>query len=314
MAQGTKIATVTLNPAIDQTVSIPNFQAGSVNRVQDSQSNAGGKGVNVASFLADFGRSVTATGFLGENNTRLFEELFVRKQIEDRFIRIAGSTRIGIKISDEVKQETTDLNFPGQTPTEQDILDLFDMVERLTSECGWFVLSGSIPEGVSSTIYRDLVQLIKNKGCSVALDTSGEGFRHALAECPDLIKPNNHELEELVGRALKTPEEMIEAAAQFLESGIQCVVISMGAEGAIFLEGRDTIHAIPPQVPVKSTVGAGDAMVSGTVAGKVLNKSLEECARLATAFSLSAVSQVELGLPDPETLQDFMKHVVVKKI
>lgn len=168
----------------------------------------------------------------------MFEELFTRKQIEDRFIRIAGSTRIGIKISDEVKQETTDLNFPGQTPTDRDILALFDTVETLTAECDWFVLSGSIPAGVSSCIYRDLVQVIKNKGGSVALDTSGEGFRHALSQTPNLIKPNNHELEEFVGRPLKTTEEIVEAAAQFLDTGIQCVVISMGAEGAIFSKGR----------------------------------------------------------------------------
>ncbi len=314
MSQFPKIATVTLNPAIDQTVSVPRFRAGSVNRVQDSQSNAGGKGVNVASFLADYGCSVTATGFLGNKNPVLFEELFARKQIEDRFRRIAGSTRTGIKIIDEITQETTDLNFPGQTPSGEDRRALFETVEQLTDECPWFVLSGSIPAGVSSTIYRDLIRVIKSKGCSVALDTSGEGFREALSEAPDLIKPNNHELEEFIGHPLTTQAELIAAATQFFDRGIRSVVVSMGADGAIFLEREECFLAIPPVMTVVSTVGAGDAMVSGTVAGKALGKSLKECARLATTFSLCAVSQVELGLPDRETLQQFMNQVVVKNM
>jgi 1-phosphofructokinase len=314
MCKNVKIATVTLNPAIDQTVSISNFRAGSVNRVTQSQSYAGGKGVNVASFLADYDCSVAATGFLGEHNIRIFEKLFTRKHIDDRFVRIAGSTRIGIKISDEVNQETTDINFPGQTPTEQDIDALFEIVDVLTADCQWFVLAGSIPAGVSTEMYGDLVKLIKDKGRQVALDTSGEGFSKALAHIPSLIKPNIHELEELTGKRLATQEDVIQAAQEFLNQGIECVVVSMGAEGALFLEEDEKILAVPPNIPVISTVGAGDAMVSGTVAGKIHQKPLAECARLATAFSLSAISQVELGLPDQDTFESFKKHVIVNTL
>ncbi len=314
MGKEVKIATVTLNPAIDQTVSIPNFQAGAVNRVVQSQSYAGGKGVNVASFLADYGCSVVATGFLGEHNVRIFEKLFTRKQIDDRFVRIAGSTRTGIKISDEVKQETTDLNFPGQTPTETDIERLFNAVKELTSECEWFVLAGSIPAGVSASIYGEIVTLFKSRNRKVALDTSDEGFRRAISMAPSLIKPNIHELEEFSGKPLTHQENVIEAAQEFLNQGIETVVVSMGAEGALFLEQEERVLAIPPTIQVKSTVGAGDAMVSGTVAGKIQQKPLAECARLATAFSLSAISQVELGLPDQETFELFKNQVVVKTL
>jgi 1-phosphofructokinase len=314
MNENVKIATVTLNPAIDQTVSIPNFQAGSVNRVTQSQSCAGGKGVNVASFLADYGCSVAATGFLGEHNIRIFEKLFTRKHIDDRFVRIAGSTRIGIKISDEVNQETTDINFPGQTPAEKDLESLFRIVKELTAECEWFVLAGSIPAGVPDNIYAELVTLIKSKNRKVALDTSGEGFRKALSMKPSLIKPNNHELEEFTGKQLATQDDVIEAAQNLLNQGIESVVVSMGADGALFLENDEKILAVPPNVSVVSTVGAGDAMVSGTVAGKILQKPLAECARLATAFSLSAVSQVELGLPDQEKFESFKQQVVINTL
>ncbi len=314
MSQAVKIATVTLNPAIDQTVSIPNFQAGKVNRVKRSQSDPGGKGVNVASVLSDYGFQIAVTGFLGEENTLIFERLFAQKKIEDHFVRIAGSTRTGIKITDEENQETTDINFPGQAPTEEDVQKLFQIVEDLTANCAWFVLAGSIPAGVSPDIYGELVKLIKSKGRAVALDTSGEALRQALPAAPTLIKPNIDELQELVGYQLNTHLYVIQAAQQWLARGIQTVVVSMGAEGAIFVEADEAVLAQPPQVTVKSTVGAGDAMVSGTVAGKTQGATLADCARLATAFSLSAVTNVGSGLPSLEAIETFKSQVTVRNL
>lgn len=314
MSRTERIATVTLNPAIDQTVSIPDFQAGEVNRVQHSRSDPGGKGVNVASVLADYGYPITVTGFLGVENTRLFERLFVQKEIEDRFVRIAGSTRTGIKIVDEVKQETTDINFPGEAPTDDDVAALFQIVEDLTARCRWFVLSGSIPAGLSADIYRELVEAIKTKDRSVALDTSGEGLQRAVSAAPTLLKPNVDELRDLSGEPLREEREIVRAARRLLAEGIECVVVSMGAEGALFVEGEEVVMARPPQVTVKSTVGAGDAMVSGMVAGKVQNDSLVDCARLATAFAAAAVTRVGSGLPAQDLIEELMQEVVVETV
>lgn len=314
MDQNVKIATVTLNPAIDRTVFIPDFKAGKLNRVEREQADAGGKGVNAASILADYGFSMAATGFLGQENSYIFEQLFAQKKIEDRFVRIAGSTRIGIKIIDEIHQETTDLNFPGQTPTEGDVSKLFQIVEELTADCGWFELAGSIPAGVSANLYRQLVELIKAKGRAVALDTSGKGLQLALSAGPTLIKPNLDELRELTGRQLNTQARVIAAAKDLLEHGIQTVVVSMGSHGAIYVEADQVVLAQPPDVPVKSRVGAGDAMVSGTVAGKIQGLPLVECARLATAFSVSVISQVGSGLPSPATIEKFKRQVTIKQL
>lgn len=314
MNQSKRVATVTLNPAIDQTVSIPDFQAGKVNRVQHSRSDPGGKGVNVASFLADFGFPVAVTGFLGEENSRLFEQLFARKQIDDRFVRIAGNTRIGIKITDEVRQQTTDINFPGRPPGAVNTKSLFETVEELAADCHWFVMSGSMPAGCSPDIYTELVELVIGRGCAVALDTSGEGLRRALASAPTLVKPNIDELQELVGRPLDSHSALIGAAHDWLAKGIETVVVSMGAEGALFVEADAAVLSRPPRIVVKSTVGAGDAMVSGTVAGKMNGASLMECARLATAFSLSAISHIGAGLPSREEIETFEGKVVVQEL
>lgn len=308
------ITTITLNPAIDQTVSIPDFRVGQVNRVTATQSDPGGKGVNVASFLADFGMPVCVTGFLGEDNPNLFERLFAQKGIQDHFVRIPGSTRTGIKIIDEINRQTTDVNYPGLAPRPQDIQALFRVVDELARNCDWFVLSGSIPAGLPVDIYQRLIVQIQSGGKSVALDTSGEGLRQALNVKPDLVKPNVYELEEILGRSLDSPEQIVEAAITLNREGIQTVVISMGEQGAVFVQSDQAVLAQPPRVAVKSTVGAGDAMIAGSVAGLIQGMSLVECARLATAFSISAISRVGAGLPSQKTIRSYMKQVTVQNL
>ncbi|HEY9734983.1 MAG TPA: PfkB family carbohydrate kinase, partial [Trichocoleus sp.] len=150
----TSIATVTLNPAIDQTVAVANFTANTVNRVAWEQSDAGGKGVNVASFLADWANEnpnslrISATGFLGAENRGLFQRLFDQKGICDRFVSIPGKTRSNIKIVDDAQQQVTDLNFPGAVPQVEHLDRLWNALGELTASHDWFVLSGSLPKGV----------------------------------------------------------------------------------------------------------------------------------------------------------------------
>jgi 1-phosphofructokinase len=319
MSEQTRVApptlealTVTLNPAIDRTVTIATFAAGKVNRVEQQQQHPGGKGVNVASILADYGHSVAVTGFLGRENCASFEELFARKRIADHFIRIAGQTRVGIKISDPVLQQTTDINFPGQAPTPADVEALSAQLAGLSA--GWVVLAGSIPPGVAPTLYRELVRLLKQQGRKVALDTSGEPLRHALEAAPQIIKPNVHELAELLGTSLTTPAAIVEAARLFLARGTQLVAVSMGAEGACFVTDREVVVARPPQVEVQSTVGAGDAMVAGIVAGQLRGLPLAECARLATAFSLDAITHIGSGLSSVEAVEGLKSRVMVEEL
>ena len=313
MGQDNRVVTVTINPAIDQTISIPNFTAGTVNRVQSSQMDAGGKGINVASFLADYGQPATVTGFLGADNDEIFRRLFERKGIQDRCVRIAGQTRIGVKISDEALNQTTDINFPGETPTDGDIRRLFDILAELASSHEWFVLSGSIPRGVSTGIYGEMVRALKGK--KVVLDTSGEGFAQAVSAGPWLIKPNVDELREFTGQSLDSHAAILDAARGLsARYGIASVIISMGQQGAIFVEGDETLWAVPPDVKVKSTVGAGDAMVAGMVAGKLRGLTLADCARLATAFSTTAISHVGHDLPSVAEVEATQQRVIIREL
>ncbi len=313
MSQENRVVTVTINPVIDQTVSIPNFSPGAVNRVQASQLDAGGKGINVASFLCDYGYPTAVTGFLGADNDEIFRRFFARKGIEDRFVTIAGQTRTGVKIIDEVAHQTTDINFPGQAPSPANIEQLFSIIKELTTRAEWFVLSGSIPPGVSPGIYCELVRTLAGK--KVVLDTSGEGFRQALAAGPWIIKPNVFELQEFAGQLLETPAAILEQARVIRRKfEIRNVVVSLGKEGAIFVEDEEIVWVVPPPVEVKSTVGAGDAMVAGIVAGKMRGLSLTECARLATGFSMNALTHIGSGLTSAEAVHAAAERVTIREL
>ena len=300
MTNAPRIATVSLNPAIDQTALVPNFTAGAVNRVQREQSDAGGKGVNVASFLAHFGLPVSVTGLLGDANSEPFVRLFREKGIVDRFVRVPGLTRVNVKIVDEAQDRVTDINFPGLQASNDDLARLYAAVDALAQDTQWFVLSGSVPAGVPDAVYAELVARLKRRGKTVVLDASGPPFAAAVPTSPDIIKPNIEELRELVGRRLSGHAEVAEAARALVGRGIGLVAVSMGSEGAVFVERDGAVIATPPKITVKSTVGAGDAMVAGIVTGALRRLDLADRARLATAFSLGALSEIGPRLPNAQ--------------
>jgi 1-phosphofructokinase len=309
-----KIATITLNPAIDQTVFVDHFQPNTVNRARAMQRDAGGKGVNVASFLADYGLEVTVTGLLGAENPHIFERHFAAKGIHDRFIRVPGATRIGIKIVDEANQQTTDINLPGLPPPPGALDSLVTVIDELVADHEWFVLAGKLPPGVPLGFVPDLVTRLRRRRRLVALDVSGPALAAGLASQPSLVKPNLDELRQidlLDGEGLPA---VFTAALRMNQMGVALVVVSMGAQGAIFSDGETLLHAVPPSIPVKSTVGAGDAMVAGTIAGLVEGLPLIETARCATAFSLAALGSIGAHLPSRDELLALAAQVKVSVV
>jgi 1-phosphofructokinase len=309
------IVTVALNASIDQTVSIPNFIAGEVNRVAWEQSDAGGKAVNVASFLADFNHAVAVTGILGSDNQELFLHLFAEKNLIDRFVRVPGHTRVNIKVVDEARRQVTDINFPGLTVEREALDDVLRTLDTLAEDSAEvFVLSGSLPAGVAPTIYRDITTRLKARGRKIVVDTSGEALAHAIEAAPDMIKPNIDELAALVGHALDSEAAIVAAARALRKRGIDRVVVSMGDRGAIFVTADAAVYAAPPPVQIRSTVGAGDAMVAGTIHATLRNLDVEGCARLATAFSVGALGEIGPRLPPRDVIAAFAQRVTTRRI
>lgn len=261
------VVTVTLNPAIDRTVSVPHFAAGEVNRAEQSTDKPGGKGVNVAMALALAGTAVAATGLLGSANRSLFADTFAHLGVGDRFVLLEGETRTGIKIVDPQSGQTTDINFPGLAPDaaalQRVLTTLLDAVRRSSAPL-WIALSGSLPPAIDATLYADWISRLKAAGAHVLLDTSGLPLEHGIAAGPALVKPNRDELEALLGVKLAHTADIAAAARELIRKyGIRVVAVSMGADGACLVSAEAAVDVRPVKIPIFSTVGAGDAMVAG---------------------------------------------------
>jgi 1-phosphofructokinase len=310
---GARIITVTLNPAIDQTVVLETLRPGQVHRASGMAFHAGGKGVNVASCLADWGVACRATGFLGAANAGVFEALFAEKGIADGFVRVAGETRTNIKLTHD--GDTTDINLPGMmvdaAAVERLNLSLLSQVAAGTI----VLLAGSLPAGAGADVYARLVAALKPAGATILLDTSEGPLAAALAGAvlPDWIKPNRAELEAFAGRELPTMAALIEVAEGLRARGVGTVVVSLGAEGSLFV-GAKVLHAMLPAARVASTVGAGDAMVAGIVAALAEGADFEAAARLATAFAVAKLGQAGPNLPAREVILRLAGQVQITKM
>ncbi|WAC27586.1 1-phosphofructokinase [Ancylobacter sp. SL191] len=307
------IVTLTLNPAIDQTVTVEHLAPGHVHRASAVRYDAGGKGVNVAACLADWGLKVAAAGLLGAANAAPFEALFAAKSIADRFRRVPGETRTNIKLLDRSSGETTDVNLPGFPAETSALAEVEADLTRLARPDGLVVLSGSLPEGAPPDIYARLVARLRGEGARVVLDTSGLPLTHALAGTPPtLVKPNRRELEVWAGRPLDDRADLLAVAKRLCAAGITYVVVSLGADGALFVSADEALHAMAPEVTGGSSVGAGDAMVAGLVAGLHEGRSLEGLARLGTAFAVGKLGLPGANLPAATVIETIAAAVAIQ--
>jgi 1-phosphofructokinase len=308
-----RIVTVTLNPAIDETVTLDHLSPGQVHRASAVTFHAGGKGVNVASCLADWGLPVTATGFLGAANDRVFAKLFTAKRIGDAFIRVPGDTRTNIKLSHN--GDTTDINLPGLAADAAATAKLKDTILKLAGSDTLFLLAGSLPAGTEPGIYGELISSLHTRGARVLLDTSGAPLKAALSAgtLPFCIKPNRAELEDFAGRSLPGQADLIAVAQDLRARGVQLMAISLGAEGALFI-GAEILHAALPAIRAASTVGAGDAMVAGIIAACAEYADIATTARLATAFAVAKLGEAGPNLPPRAVVESLSQQVNITEI
>lgn len=309
-----KILTITLNPALDLTVRLPQLEPGEVNRSQALQTHAAGKGVNVAQVLADLGHNVTVSGFLGEDNQQAFNALFARRGFADAFIRVPGETRSNIKLAED-DGRVTDINGPGPHVNDLAQQALLDKLDQIAASHDAVVVAGSLPRGIRAQWLRELVLRLKALGLKVILDTSGEALKEGLSAGPWLVKPNGEELSEALGSPVDSVESQVAAATHLQTLGISHVVVSHGADGVNwFSRGAQTLHAQPPKVRVASTVGAGDSLLAGMVHGLISGHSPEQTLRTATAIAAMAVTQIGFGISDAMQLTTLENGVDVRAL
>lgn len=306
------ILTVTMNPAIDQTVKVNKLNIGQVQRATSVHYTAGGKGINVASCLADWGISTIAvTGLMGTGNRQIFDALFSDKNIENQFIYVDGHNRTNIKIIDSV--DTTDINLPGisSNPTA-----FSNVLQSLNGHYDFAVLSGSLPIGCADNAYVEMLNQLCEQSTKVILDTSGVALMQALKAQvkPYCIKPNIVEFTDLVGKTISSIEDVITEAKHLIDSGISLIVISMGGDGALFITQNEALKSSLNAPQVLTTVGAGDAMVAGITAALQENSNLERVARLATAFAVSKLAYIGPVLPEKSVVEAYAAQVIIERL
>lgn len=290
------IYTVTLNPAIDYVVQLPQgLTPGTINRSQTEAYQFGGKGINVSNVLQALGQESVALGFIAGFTGQALEAGLQDMGLATRFISVAqGYTRINVKVKG---REETEINGNGPVIEDADMQKLFDQLDALRSG-DVLVLSGSIPGCLEADAYAKLLFRLDGKGVRTVVDTSGNALLAALPYRPFLIKPNLQELEALFDTALTSEAQIVECAGILQQRGAQNVLVSLGAGGALLLDKAGQLHrASCPQGTVINSVGAGDSMVAGFLAGFLQTGDYDHALKLgiaagsATAFSLGLASK-----------------------
>jgi 1-phosphofructokinase len=308
------IYTVTCNPALDKTVTIQNFAVNKVNRVLSIRKDAGGKGINVSKMLNKLGEPTCAMGFLGLETGRYIEKELKLQGIQASFVHTQAETRTNLKVVDPFKKTHTDINEPGEPLSQADIKSLEDKLLSMVQADDIVVFSGKTANGMDESIIRDWIIKCKHKKARVFVDAEKSALKLALEARPNMIKPNQEELESITGKELISRQEMILECERILENGVSIVVLSLGGEGAMFFNQANRLYAKALDVPVKSTVGAGDSMMAAFAYGVHNNLTFEEAARLSMAVSAAKVTCEGTKMPERKQIDDLLEKVHIEMI
>ncbi len=308
------ILTVTLNPAVDQTIFVDRLTLGDVNRFSESQLDPAGKGINVSRMVHRLGWPTVAFGFLGGEVGRIITQALNSEGVPHHFAPIAGQTRLNVTIVDRTDSTSTSFYGPGPAvdPGAHGRLD--GLIEFWLQAARVLVLAGSLPPGCPKDVYATYIRKARENGVTTILDASGAPFRAGIEAGPDVIKPNLTEAEELLGRPLKGLPAVIEGARDLSARGIRTVVISMGAEGAICVNEDQVWRANPPQIERRSTVGSGDSMVAGLAVGIARGDDAISGLRLGVAAGAATAMSPGTSLGTPDEINILLPAVQVERI
>jgi 6-phosphofructokinase 2 len=307
------VETVTLNPALDRTLWVASIRPDDSNRITREYRYAGGKAIDVSRVLTTLGIDNRALGFVGGFTGDELEGRLLNEGIACDFVRIAGETRTNIIINDQMEGKQLIFNAEGPQVQPNELMYLIRKIEAL-HEPDIVVVSGSLPREINPGIYRRIIEIARAKGARVVLDTDGEPLKVGLRGRPDIIKPNIHELERLVDRSLDTLEEIIQAAHTIREQGVETVLVSMGSRGMIRVSASNVFHAIPPEVDIVNTIGAGDSSIAGYVYGLVNGFEPQKALACAVAAGAATVMRAGTALCTREDFAKLLERTTVKRI
>jgi 1-phosphofructokinase/tagatose 6-phosphate kinase len=311
------IVTVTLNAALDRTLTVPNFQRGQRHRASDVLTLAGGKGINIARALKRLDIPVVATGLAGgRTGTRIVEELTAEAILND-FVRIGEESRTSTAVVDPTESSYSEINEWGPRVTEDELETLLGKLRYLSRGADFVVFAGSLPRGVEESFYAEATRELGRRGVPVVLDTEGQPLRFGTEAEPWLVSPNQREAEHVVGQELEDEEDFLMALDAIAELGARNVHITLESGSyALFREDRQVrrYRALAPTIEPVSTVGAGDVLLAQFIAAHLAGKTGEEALKLAVAAGAASTLEVGAGRFDPRDAGRLVAGVQVDEL
>jgi len=308
------IITVTLNPALDKTISVSRLMINGVNRVEGTRLDAGGKGINVSKSVKALGGETIAMGIIGGESGLYIERSMDKLGIPSDFCYVDAPTRTNIKIVDNSMHTSTNINERGEPVDEETLQRVFEKVKKAAKPGDTVIFAGTNPPGTREDLLYDWTTELKSLGICVCLDCTGVSMRKALYAGPCLIKPNKKELEEICGRRLYFDVDVIAAAKVLVEQGVERVVCSLGAEGALFITEDQVLRVYGVKVPVVSTVGSGDAMMAALTYYLQQGMSWQDACVRSVALSAAQVTTPGSEAATLEAGEALIDQVIVDEL
>ena len=306
------VLTLTVNPAIDRTITVDRLVFGDRSYIVSRTDAAGGRGINAARVLTNFGASAIAITTSGRHNPK-FEEHLRKDSFGKEIIKIRHNIRINLTIQDS-QGLSIKLNEAGPSVTQAEQNRVLKGVEKLLPEASWLMLCGSVPPGVDSHFYTKLIDMAAKHDVETLLDTDGDALLHGMEGEPTVVKPNQSEAERLLNRVLLTRTHCIEAVQQIKAMGAQCVVLSLGSRGAVAAWSEGVLEVVPPQVEAISPIGSGDALGAAMVWALGRGDSFPEALRWGVAAGTASSKLPGLGLAGVEQTKEIYQQTQVTTV
>jgi 6-phosphofructokinase 2 len=308
------IATITLNPCLDQHITVDGLVVDGTNRWTSMRLYAGGKGIDVSRAIHEMGGKTTAYGFVGGPAGRTLEILLDEEGVPFSFTPIQRETRTNFIITDTKSSHQTRIDSPGPYISKREYERFRRKMMRIYPGPDLIVVGGSVPPGIPSDVYYTIIMEAKAFGVRTILDSDSQWLAEGVKAKPYLIKPNIQEAEGLLNRELPTEEAIIKAALDLVEMGIEIAVISRGKDGIIAATKQEVVKAVPPPVKVRSAVGAGDCTIAGLALTLANEEPLLEACRLAVAMGTAAVLTPGTELAHRADVERLLPQIKVEDI
>ena len=298
------ILTVTANPTVDRVYFVDDFETGKVHRAKRISRSAGGKGINVARVAEILGCNVGAMGFVGGYTGDFIVSEMENQGVKNLFTHIKGETRTCVNITD-ADGASGEILEEGPEILEEEKNRFIKAFSECVQDYDVICVSGSLPKGLTSDFYKELVKISKDNGKKIIVDTGGKALEEILASKPYMVKPNQDELSVLMNKEIKTDEDVKEALFYLLEKGVEIPFISRGKDGAAALIDGKCYKFLPPEVKVINTVGSGDSTVSGVAVGLDMGYNIETSIKLGIASGTANTQFEQTGIVTKELVEKY---------